>query len=57
MSAQIHNLSEMTDSREIMESKTSPVISIFILILFILLGSALVWSYFTRSMKSPKPLL
>lgn len=46
MSAQIHNLSEMTDSREIMESKTSPVISIFILILFILLGSALVWSYF-----------
>ncbi|OME02302.1 hypothetical protein BSK54_11525 [Paenibacillus odorifer] len=46
MSAQIHNLSEMTDSREIMESKTSPVISIFILILFILLGAALVWSYF-----------
>lgn len=46
MSAQIHNLSEMSDSREIMESKTSPVISIFILIMFILLGAVLVWSYY-----------
>lgn len=46
MSAQIHNLSEMTDSREIMEAKTSPIISIFILILFIILGAALVWSYY-----------
>ncbi|WP_342437391.1 HlyD family efflux transporter periplasmic adaptor subunit [Paenibacillus sp. FSL L8-0436] len=46
MSAKIHNLSEMSDSREIMESKTSPVISIFILILFTILAAALVWSYY-----------
>ncbi|AIQ49652.1 hypothetical protein R70723_30065 [Paenibacillus sp. FSL R7-0273] len=45
MSIQIHNLSEMSDSREIMESRTSPIISTFIFIIFIILVSLLVWSY------------
>lgn len=45
MSAHIPRLSEMSDSREMMESKTNPVISIFILLLFIIIAAALVWSY------------
>ncbi|KGE20459.1 HlyD family efflux transporter periplasmic adaptor subunit [Paenibacillus wynnii] len=46
MNGMIRDLSEMSDSREIMESRTSPVISIFIFILFILLATAFTWSFF-----------
>ncbi|WP_310830448.1 HlyD family efflux transporter periplasmic adaptor subunit [Paenibacillus pedocola] len=46
MSGIIHDLSEMSDSREIMESKTNPVISIFIFIVLILLAAAFTWSFF-----------
>jgi HlyD family secretion protein len=36
----------MSDSREILESRPNPVISIFIILLSLLLGIALVWSFF-----------
>ncbi|ULO08012.1 HlyD family efflux transporter periplasmic adaptor subunit [Paenibacillus sp. 19GGS1-52] len=46
MNGMIRDLSEMSDSREIMESKTNPVISVFILIVFILLAAAFTWSFY-----------
>lgn len=42
----IRNLDEMSDSREFMEAKSHPFISIFIAILAIVLVGALIWSYF-----------
>ncbi len=42
----IKNLNEMTDSRELMEAKTHPFISIFIGFLLIIILAALTWSYF-----------
>ncbi|CAH1209387.1 hypothetical protein PAECIP111892_03206 [Paenibacillus auburnensis] len=48
MSGIIHDLSEMSDSREIMESKTNPVISIFMFIVLILLAAAFTWSFFGK---------
>lgn len=42
----ILNINEISDSREVLESKPGHFISIGILILFVLLLSAIVWSYF-----------
>jgi len=42
----IRDISEMTDSREILESKPNSIISIFIILVFVLLLSALIWSFF-----------
>ncbi len=42
----IKNLNEMSDSRELMEAKTHPFISIFIGMLLLILLIALTWSYF-----------
>lgn len=42
----IRDISEMTDSRELMESKVHPVIAIFIGLLFTILVVALAWTYF-----------
>ncbi|MEK5420114.1 hypothetical protein BSK49_07565 [Paenibacillus odorifer] len=39
-------LSEMTDSRELLEAKTHPFISGFLLFLLVLLGAAAIWSYY-----------
>ncbi|OAB40668.1 hypothetical protein PMSD_01865 [Paenibacillus macquariensis subsp. defensor] len=36
----------MSDSREVLESKPSPVIPMFIILVFVLLMSALTWSFF-----------
>ncbi|MFC9540381.1 HlyD family efflux transporter periplasmic adaptor subunit [Lysinibacillus sp. NPDC056959] len=46
MRIKISNLNELTDSREILESKPHPFVSIFISILVIILICALAWSYF-----------
>lgn len=48
MKAVIINMSEMTDSREIMESKAPKTISVFILIVALILVSALAWTCFTE---------
>lgn len=45
MRAIIRDLSEMTDSREIMEAKTHPAITVFITIVLMLLGAGLIWSF------------
>lgn len=45
MRAIIRNMSEMTDSREIMEARTNPAIMVFIIILLLLLGTGLTWSF------------
>lgn len=46
MSAIVRNLNEMSDSRELLEAKTHPVIAIFLVLLGIILSAALAWSYF-----------
>lgn len=46
MRVKINNLNDLTDSREILESKPHPFIPIFITILVALIISILVWSYF-----------
>lgn len=46
MRIKISNLNELTDSREILESKPHPFVSIFISILVVILICALAWSYF-----------
>ncbi|HEX2927332.1 MAG TPA: HlyD family efflux transporter periplasmic adaptor subunit [Ruminiclostridium sp.] len=46
MRAYIQDISEITDSRELLESKPQPVIGIFIYALVLLLVIAITWSYF-----------
>lgn len=46
MKIKINNLNDLTDSREILESKPHPFVLIFISILVALIAGALVWSYF-----------
>ncbi|KAA8997928.1 HlyD family efflux transporter periplasmic adaptor subunit [Paenibacillus spiritus] len=46
MDIKIRELSEMTDSREMLESKTHPFITVFLVIVMLLLGTVLVWSYY-----------
>lgn len=46
MKAVISDLSEMTDSRQLMESKPIPAFAWFIYILLSLIVTALIWSYF-----------
>lgn len=46
MKIKINNLNDLTDSREILESKPHPFVPIFISILVALIAGALVWSYF-----------
>ena len=46
MKAVIKNLSELTDSQELLEAKPQPFIGIFIYLLLALLVVALTWSYF-----------
>lgn len=45
MRAIIRDMSEMTDSREIMEARTNPAITIFIAIVLLLIGAGLIWSF------------
>lgn len=45
MRAIIRDMSEMTDSREIMEARTHPAITIFIVIVMLLIGVGLTWSF------------
>lgn len=45
MRAIIRNMSDMSDSREMMEARTSPAITAFIAILLVLIVSALTWSF------------
>lgn len=46
MSVILRDMKDMTDSRELMEAKAHPVISIFIYLLITLIAAALIWSYF-----------
>ncbi|MFC6334093.1 HlyD family efflux transporter periplasmic adaptor subunit [Paenibacillus septentrionalis] len=45
MRAVIREMSEMTDSREILEARTHPAITTFIAILLLLIGVGLIWSF------------
>lgn len=45
MRAIIREMSEMTDSREILEARTHPAITTFIAILVLLLGAGLTWAF------------
>lgn len=45
MRAIVRNMSDMSDSREMMEARTSPAITAFIVILLVLIVSALTWSF------------
>lgn len=45
MRANIQNLAEMTDSREVLEARIHPVITIFIATVVLLLAAGLVWAY------------
>lgn len=45
MRAIIRDISEMTDSREIMESRTHPAITVFIAIVLLLIGAGLTWAF------------
>lgn len=45
MRAVIREMSEMTDSREIMEARTNPAITIFIAVVLLLIGVGLAWSF------------
>jgi len=42
----IQNISEITDSRELLESKLHPFLTVFIYLLLILIATAFAWSYF-----------
>ncbi|URN95548.1 MAG: HlyD family efflux transporter periplasmic adaptor subunit [Candidatus Pristimantibacillus lignocellulolyticus] len=46
MKAIIRNLSDMSDSRELLEARTSPAITSFLVILLVLIGSVITWSFF-----------
>lgn len=46
MRVKINNINDLTDSREILESKPNPFVPIFIFLLVALLICTLVWSYF-----------
>jgi HlyD family secretion protein len=43
---EIRYLNELTDSRELLEAKVHPFISYFLLLLFVVLSAALIWSYY-----------
>ncbi len=45
MRAIIRNMSEMSDSREMMEARTSPAITVFITVVLALIVAALTWSF------------
>lgn len=45
MRANIQKLDEMTDSREVLEARTHPVITVFITVVILLLAAGLVWGY------------
>lgn len=46
MKAKVYDISELTDSRELLESKPHPFVSLFITLLLLIIGAALTWSYF-----------
>lgn len=46
MKAYIQNIDEITDSRELLESRPQPFITIFIYTLIIMIVTAFIWSYF-----------
>ncbi|MBN2981907.1 MULTISPECIES: HlyD family efflux transporter periplasmic adaptor subunit [Cohnella] len=46
MSVIVRDLKDLSDSRELLETKASPVIPVFIYILIALLAAALMWTYF-----------
>ena len=48
MRIKISNLNDLTDSREILESRPHPFVPLFISILVTLIIGALVWSYFGK---------
>lgn len=48
MRVKINNLNDLTDSREILESRPHPFVPLFISILVALIIGALVWSYFGK---------
>lgn len=57
----VRNLNEMSDSRELLESRAHPFITLFIAILGVILAAAIMWSYFgtidivTKASGSVKP--
>jgi len=42
----MHDMSEMSDSREILEARTHPAITTFIVLLLLIIGAGLTWSFF-----------
>ena len=46
MKTMIRDLRDMTDSREMLEAKTSPFVAIFIYFILLVIVIALIWSYF-----------
>jgi membrane fusion protein, peptide pheromone/bacteriocin exporter len=48
MRAIVHDWNSMTDSRELFEAKTHPVIPIFIGLVLLMLASAICWAYFSE---------
>ncbi len=48
MSNTIINYDELTDSRELYEAKTNPFVPIFIGILFVIILSVIIWSFFSK---------
>lgn len=46
MRAVIRDMSDMTDSREILEARTHPAITTFIILLILIIGAGLTWSFF-----------
>ena len=44
----VQNIEELTDSRELLESKPHPIASVFVYILLLLIISFLIWSYFSE---------
>lgn len=46
MNAKIYDITELTDSRELLESKPHPFVPIFITLLVVIIVVALIWSYF-----------
>ncbi|MBZ9621685.1 HlyD family efflux transporter periplasmic adaptor subunit [Clostridium sp. FP2] len=46
MKSEVHNLKDITDSKEVLEAKPHPFTSMLIYILITLLVTAIVWSYF-----------
>ncbi|KHO62061.1 Biotin-lipoyl like [Thermoanaerobacter sp. YS13] len=44
----VQNIEELTDSRELLESKPHPIESVSVYILLLLIISFLIWSYFSE---------